>query len=249
MALQDVCRYLSWDSDFFGRRIGTVAAKRLTPEDVPRIESWCEANRIDCLYFLADIGDQPSIRSALELGFAIVDVRVTLENSRLHAESLDVSDRIRLAESRDLAALKRIAGISHHGSRFYADGHLPVERCNQLYETWIEKSCDGSLADCVLVADQDDEAVGYVSANMRERTSGEIGLAAVASEAQGKGVGTQLVRASLRWFASKGAQRVSVVTQGANISAQRLYQGCGFFTRKMELWFHRWYRAEDRAVK
>src|SRR5579859_570357 len=129
MALQDVCRYLSWDSNFFGRRIGTVTLRRLTPEDVSRIENWCEMNRIDCLYLLADLGDQPSICSALELGFAIVDVRVTLENNRLHAEAPDVSHRIRRAEPRDLRALKRIAGISHHGSRFYVDGHFPLERC------------------------------------------------------------------------------------------------------------------------
>jgi hypothetical protein len=31
-----------------------------------------------------------------------------------------------------------------------------------------------------------------------------------------------------------------VVTQARNVPAQRLYQKCGFITRSVELWFHRW---------
>ena len=50
-----------------------------------------------------------------------------------------------------------------------------------------------------------------------------------------RGIGWALVAESLRWFAVHGARQVSVVTQGRNVQAQRLYQHCGFLTRSMQL--------------
>jgi ribosomal protein S18 acetylase RimI-like enzyme len=61
------------------------------------------------------------------------------------------------------------------------------------------------------------------------------------------GVGRKLVVASLGWFDAHGADRVTVVTQGRNIAAQRLYQRCGFLTRSTGLWYHRWF-SEYRRI-
>jgi dTDP-4-amino-4,6-dideoxy-D-galactose acyltransferase len=33
---------------------------------------------------------------------------------------------------------------------------------------------------------------------------------------------------------------VTGATQGRNIVMQRLFQKCGFVTRSVELWYHRW---------
>ena len=38
---------------------------------------------------------------------------------------------------------------------------------------------------------------------------------------------------------------MKVVTQGRNIAGQRLYQRCGFLTRSVELWYHKWYPAVE----
>jgi ribosomal protein S18 acetylase RimI-like enzyme len=40
-----------------------------------------------------------------------------------------------------------------------------------------------------------------------------------------------------------GVQRVSVVTQGRNVAAQKLYQSCGFTTCSVQLWYHWWLEA------
>ena len=37
------------------------------------------------------------------------------------------------------------------------------------------------------------------------------------------------------------ARRITVVTQGRNARAQRLYQRAGFVTESVRLWFHRWF--------
>ena len=41
---------------------------------------------------------------------------------------------------------------SHRDSRFYYDPGFPNQRCDELYETWIDRSCHG-YADTVLVAE------------------------------------------------------------------------------------------------
>ena len=49
----------------------------------------------------------------------------------------------------------------------------------------------------------------------------------------------------LDWFRTQGAHEVTVVTQGNNRAAQRLYQQCGFLSRDLQLWYHKWYPILD----
>jgi len=116
-----------------------------------------------------------------------------------------------------------------------------------LYETWIEKSCKG-YADAVLVAELQGWPVGYISCHLLDQAEGQIGLFGVSADFQGKGLGQKLVNESLRWFAEQGMRQVTVVTQGRNCRAQRLYQRCGFLTRSVQLWYHRWFRSRGAKV-
>ena len=79
------------------------------------------------------------------------------------------------------------------------------------------------------------------------KAAGQIGLVGVHPDARGNGVGAALVNAGLRWFGSVGARDVAVVTQGQNVTAQRLYQRCGFATSRIELWYHKWFSFVGRA--
>jgi ribosomal protein S18 acetylase RimI-like enzyme len=245
----DPCEVLAWDSEFFGCRIGRMAGGRLDPNLLVEVDAWCRAEAIDCLYFLADSGDPATAAVAEAGGFRLMDLRVTLEGpltpdpspipSRPPGEGRPLA---RLFRPEDLPELRRIAAVSHHDSRFYADPHFDRARCDELYATWIEKSCRGESADAVLVAEHEGKPAGYISCVRSGGVddSGEIGLIAVAAEAQGRGLGKALIRSSLRWFADRGLPRVRVVTQGRNVRAQRLYQAHGLFTRSIGLWFHRW---------
>jgi RimJ/RimL family protein N-acetyltransferase len=39
----------------------------------------------------------------------------------------------------------------------------------------------------------------------------------------------------------KGAGRITVVTQGRNVAALRLFERCGFLVESSEVWLHKWY--------
>lgn len=235
-------KYLDWDSEFFSLRIAHVEGKSLDTISLRQIDIWCRDNRIDCLYFLADPSDTESIRLAEKGGFHLVDLRVTLELkiTPLTPPWLPLSSTVRQATSEDIGALRTIASTNHRDSRFYQDGGFSSKQCDELYATWIEKSCTG-YAHMVLVADCGAGAVGYLSCHIREGETGQIGLLGVSSKCQGAGLGKLLMEESLRWFAISGMKRVEVVTQGRNVAAQRLYQKNGFLTQSLGLWYHRWY--------
>ena len=185
---------------------------------------------------LVDAGHVDESRAAQQAGFQLVDVRI-----ELHRPTAAERAPVREHREEDVEALRAIARASHGDTRFYADPRFPRKRCDDLYDVWISRSCDG-WAEAVLVPDEKGPAAGYVTVHVDEaRQRGSIGLIAVAPEARGRGVGETLVRAAVDWCHGRALREILVVTQGRNVNAQRVFQRCGFRTSTVGLWFHKWY--------
>jgi dTDP-4-amino-4,6-dideoxy-D-galactose acyltransferase len=246
-----LCEYLSWDSDLFQLRIGRLKPARLTRETLCAAEHWCHRERIDCLYFLAELDDFPTLTVAEEHDFRLVDVRATLEarlRDRTEAPAPGAPSLVRRFREEDIPALRELARVSHRDSRFYFDPRFPDELCGRLYETWIDKSCRG-WADAVFVADLGTGPVGYATARRVSDTAGDLGLMAVDAQAQGRGLGRQLAAAVLDWGRRERLDTVHVVTQGRNCPAMRMYAHSGFLPRTLQLWYHRWFSLPDPGVQ
>lgn len=235
-------RLLEWDSAFFGFRIARLLSGRLDRQTAADALSWCKSERIRCLYFLAGTDSTETVESAAQSGFRLTDIRITL--ARKTAGGHGPADNVRACRAADVAALRAIAAVSHRDSRFYYDPGFPEDRCDALYATWIELSCQG-YAKAVLVAEHDSEPAGYISCHIDAEGAGSIGLVAVAEHARGRGLGPQLVAAAMRYFGEMKCDRVTVVTQGRNCAAQRLYQNCGFRTADIGIWYHRWFEPVE----
>src|SRR4051812_55686 len=104
----EICRFLEWDSEFFGLRIARVNLDVLRPADLPRIRQYCAAERIDGLYLLARADDPETHHAAEESRFRLVDIRVTLERGRPNAVP-GSAPLVRPAATSDLPALREIA--------------------------------------------------------------------------------------------------------------------------------------------
>jgi dTDP-4-amino-4,6-dideoxy-D-galactose acyltransferase len=220
-----VIETLAWDSEFFGFGIGRLHGESLTPALATEAKQWCRENGLTCLYFLgpAEPVDDPG-------GFYFVDERVTYRWDTHPVAG--TSPSVRYFESSDLEALEAIARYSHHDSRFYNDPQFDRARCDDLYATWIRRSCQRS-ADAVFVATDQGRPAGYLTC-----TKNSIGLVAVAEDVRGRGLGKQLVTAAQRYLYASGAGCAEVVTQGRNQAAHDLYSGCGFQVAKTEHWYH-----------
>lgn len=233
-----LCQLLDWDTAFFGFRIAKVTGGRLTSDGLSRINDWCAAERIRCLYLLANGGDPETTELASSQQFRFIDIRTQLECSPQIPVPL-ATPGIRRVRPEDLPALTELARSSFTDSRFYYDPRFPRDRCAELYSIWTEQSCQGP-SKAVLVAEFQNQPAGYITCDWTGQ-SGQIGLMAVAAWAQGGGLGQALVRSSLQLFQEQGVQTVKVVTQGRNIRAQRLYGRGGFMITSNQIWYHRWF--------
>lgn len=232
------CRLLEWDSQFFGRRIARVCATRIDPADVQRIREWADAEAVECLYYLAPSDHYQSVRTAEGAGFQLVDIRLTRERD-LAGVSGPLPEAVEPFRREDLPTLRAIARESHRDSRFYFDVNFPRERCDALYQVWIEKSCAGD-ANAVLVARHAGSVAGYVTCGLGGDESGAIGLFAVGPASRRSGVGHRLLEGAVAWFAAQGCRSARVVSQARNVASSRAYEKAGFRTLSVEHYYHLW---------
>lgn len=232
------CTYLEWDSAFWNHRVARVNQHTLTEATLADVLVWCADKTIDLLYFLAEPDDALTVQLAESNRFRLVDIRLTFEH-RLQTSPDAILEGVRPVTDNDIDVLRAIAKNSYYDSRFYYDPLLPAYRVDALYETWITNSCNG-YANEVLVADVDGQPSGFITCHL-DGDIGSIGLVGVGTAARGQGIGRLLVQAALAWFAEKDMRAVTVVTQGRNVAAQRLYQRAGFMTESVRLWYHRWF--------
>ena len=245
----EVCELLTWDTAFWGFPIARVRGQKLADSSQAAVDAWCVERGVRCLYVLTRADDAASVATAEACGYHLVDVRITLDRRLREGEHFGHSDdggvAVRAARPSDVAPLEAIAREIHRDTRFYYDHRFPRTDCDRLYGTWIRQSCEG-YADRVLVGDAGHGPIGYVTCHQDGVAEGRIGLLGVEAPASGRGVGRALVRAALHWFFDERRLKiVSVVTQARNVGAQRLYQGCGFRTAAVGLWYHRWYEARE----
>jgi ribosomal protein S18 acetylase RimI-like enzyme len=242
MSNTPICRFLSWDTEFFGFRIGQATVGRLAADEMASILDWVEAENIRCLYFLAE-SDSPETIRTLELNaFQLSDIRLEMTYRCSASDAAEeAASYIRAAREADAPALCAIARKSYGDSRFYNDSRFSRERCATLYETWIQRSCFEGFADVVLVAELEGRQVGYSTYSVRDAGEGRIELLAVDSIAKGRGMGNALIRAALTQLARRGVRTVKTTTQGRNIPGLRTLQGAGFQIVLVQLWYHRWF--------
>lgn len=230
---------LPWDSAFFGLTLARITSRTLDPASAGEAVALARAQNVECLSLLLAGTDAPSIAAAQDAGFHLVDVRTTLERPAGQPLPAAPGPRVRRHAGPDLPALEDIAGEAHLNTRFGRDARFPSARVAELYRTWIRRECAGG-ADEVLVVEEEGAPVGYVTCQVGAGGPGKISLIAVRNGERRRGAGTALLRAALEWFGARGVDRVSVVTQGHDVAAMRLYERAGFLTTSVELWFHLW---------
>jgi hypothetical protein len=142
----DLCQFLTWDSEFFGYRIARVNRHTLSEETIIEVINWCKSQTIDCLYFLAEADDPKTIRLAEDQGFHLVEIRITTERQ---LDSWDPDSRskpkkgllIRSSVPEDIPTLQAITQNSYIDSRYYFDPCFSNEKSQAFYQTWIKNSC------------------------------------------------------------------------------------------------------------
>lgn len=218
---------LTWDTEFWSKRIARGNSSYL--------DDWARENTIGCMCLLIPATDQADIHRAEANGARVMDIRVKYERETGPAVAV-----YRKAIERDIEPLAKIARTAFRGlTRFYADPHFDDERCDDLYENWFRENAEDAFVDVLMIGDGDGPA-GFVTVKM-DTEEAAIVLIAVADRARGRGMGTNLANAAIEHARSSGIPRITVVTQGCNIPAQRAFQHAGFVLESTDVWLHSWY--------
>ena len=230
---------LDWDSTFWGVRIGRVTGNILDEGRRAELDDWAQVNDVECLLLPRIL--RPSGHGAHRAGgrlrarrhprraLTAVDrrrdddgrSRIPVGGSRrAQGDRADTPREHALLRRRQLppAALRRsLRRLDHAKLRRGVGRRRPRRRDSRPTE-------------------------GYVTLELEpEARRASIGLIAVSAAAAGHGVGGELVAGAHAWCRARDAESLSVVTQGSNVAAQRLFQRMGLRTVSTGLWFHRWY--------
>lgn len=232
---------LDWDSEFFGFPIAKVSLQNpIADASALRDEIVATGCRL-CYIYAQDVAGNAT---AGAIGAKLVDRRTLLRRAlppKDGCKTIVCDDDI--ATPSDLPELRALALQSAQFSRFRTDPAMPTDAWVRLYERWADNSLAGTMADAVLVVRLDGKVVGMLTVGCREG-AGTIGLFAVDEVARGRGFGTALLDRGSAWFSGQGCTTASVVTQGDNLGAKRLYQRAGYDIAEVTDVYHLWPASE-----
>jgi dTDP-4-amino-4,6-dideoxy-D-galactose acyltransferase len=226
---------LQWDSAFFGFPIGKIG-DAVTADELENAVKEAEDLHLRCIYLLVPADDHEFLESARKCGFFMYDIRIEL--SRAVSGNLSINETLRPASVEDLRTVCDLANTSFTNTRFFTDKNFPRDRVCKLYGEWVCKGLQEGLGYTTLVTE---DLTGFVVCHIdRVSSVGSIVLIAVNPKFAKSGVGSLLVAGAGSVFASASLLSSKVITQGNNVTAQRLYQAHGYRTSNVGLWLHRW---------
>jgi dTDP-4-amino-4,6-dideoxy-D-galactose acyltransferase len=197
-----------WLSGVLGFEAWTVAA----PDDAVRA--------LVTLRVPAD--DAGAVGAAEALGFAVVDVNVTLE--RAGSDGIDEGAvAVAPATPEQAAELVDVAGKCFRFSRFHLDPRIPREAVDAVTREWVRSYVERRRGIELLAAGTE----GFLAVLEADDGARVIDLVGVAPAAQGRGVGESLVAAFVRRHGID-ERTLRVGTQVANVPSLRLYEKLGF---------------------
>lgn len=238
----DLVKKLDWDSRFFGINVAYVSCLHLSDNIYKAISKFAVANKIDLIEYLCNCHDRRSVQIAEKEGFNFVDIRLTFARSLQHFASDTAMSELtfRTAEACDLATLEAIAAPLYMKSRYFYDTKFGLDKARDFFKSWIGKAVSGTFDDECWCLCEGERILAFCSLRYLQPNRASIGLLGVREELAGQGFGKLILRNVMNLLAAKGIAQLTVVTQGRNYAAQRLYQSAGFRTLETQLWYHKW---------
>ena len=222
--------HLVWDSNFFGIKVGSLNIDGVAAE--PLDEALRKAD-FDLVYVDSTTGSGNIKDVIAKYNGVLVDRKIVMSKI-IGAKDSIINGSCRVASNLN-DKLMELAYASGWLSRFNKDERLH-KFFRPMYRAWLEN--DFRIGK-VFVWPNEDEVVGMATVHITHN-AGKIGLVAVAGTARRQGVGRKLVEAVLSWLVQQGANSCTVVTQGENAGARRLYEKAGFTVKSEHDIYHVW---------
>jgi dTDP-4-amino-4,6-dideoxy-D-galactose acyltransferase len=235
---KDYVVYRTWDSNFFGYKIGQIesfSSDNLLSETLERSRQ----AGYKLLYIKTDSCNQDLHQSLLQNRGRLVDKKITYRFFLSSNFEID-SENIKLNNTDQLSpALLNIVLQTGIYSRFYTDPGFDYAQYKELYTQWIKQSLNKELADEVILFVDDGNILGFLTLKV-EFEIGKIVLIGVDSKQHRRGIGKQMMMKASNLSIERSCSNLEVVTQQDNIPACQFYKNFGFHIYKEEFIYHFW---------
>lgn len=206
-------KFLKWDSSFFNKRIGELEFGKTG-------YSFIDANYFDLLY----VKQREELLLNVE-GFVQTYVETKVVFSKIITKNTDLKDEFVTSEfdkEDDKQQLYELAFESGKFSRFNLDENFLRSEFEALYRKWIDNSLTKDLADDIILYKQGDSILGFVTYKVFGNYA-TIGLLAIKSKSQGKGIGRKLLVGVENELNKKRIKELRIPTQLKNEEACSFY--------------------------
>ena len=139
----------------------------------------------------------------------------------------------------NLNDIYNLAYESGKHSRFLADKCFESGKFEELYHKWVDNSLDHTFADDVFLYVENDHVLGFVTFKTHHKNA-TIGLLAVDTTHQGKGIGCALLQYVELVLYSKNILTLQIPTQEANKQACEFYKKQGYSIHQTTFIKHFW---------
>ncbi len=240
--LLNVITPMTWDTNFWKKKICFIGPKKLTKNIIFRCNKYVEQNKIEMIQFLSHCHDPHTVYLAEKNNFGFKDIRITLEKkleSSLKKNTRRKNISFRKATIKDFDILKPIAENSYLESRYYFDNSFSTKSVKKFYSNWLKKAILGTFDSFCLLICFKKKPIGFCTLKVKKYDA-TIGLFSISKKYQRKGFSQSLLSFVCYHLSKKNINLLSVVTQGRNYSALKAYQSNNFKISRTELWYHKW---------
>lgn len=233
---------MEWDSDFWGYNVAFLSSRHLTENIIFNINKFIKKENIKLIEYLCNCHDNRSVIIAEQNGFHFKDIRLSFEKALTEKKDIILDDGILFnkATEKDIPVLKDMSFDLYKDSRYFFDTNFDLNKAREFYQSWVVKAVQGTFDDECYCLYDNSQPIGFCTIKYGSLDSARIGLFGLSKEYQRKGLSQKLLYLVLNELINRKISRVTVVTQGRNYLAQRLYQKAGLLTKSTELWYHKW---------
>ncbi len=240
MIMTNQLEQATWDSDFFGYKIGRIHADNMQAADLQVQIEQAKNNGYSLIYLFVDPDDNLSNTAARENGARLVDRKITfricVNDAMAAGKDMHIKDYEPGYPSDKLIDLSLQSGLY---SRYKIDAHFKNREFERLYLAWIENSLTRKIADHTFVYVEDEKELGVVTVRIKPDLA-QIGIIAVDESARGKSIGSKLMNQVIAVVREKEVAMLDVATQTDNINACNFYKKLGFHANHRENVYHIW---------
>jgi len=228
-------KYLSWDSNFFGKKTGKIICNNSS--ELSDLLNKAKHDNYELIYVFENENYHVKNEIMKQYNGKLVDKKALYH--KWITGLLPLYEQIEKYTGNLTNELENLAYISGEFSRFKLDKNFKEDDFYRMYKIWIKESLSGQIADSVFVLKENGQINGMVTLKISEGI-GHIGLIAVSPETQGKGYGKMLIKScENRLFASDIFQ-LEAPTQKDNVQACNFYERAGFKIKEITNIYHFW---------